>query len=270
MARQQTSLLRRSFAQVDMAFWCIHEHVATLFILALPALLLIAAIAASAAFFIRGFELPALYQYALYGVLYPTLLLWVFTFAPLPCAVFAWHRSSGRVLGPEECFRAVAARGWRLMWVSIRLLIYYLLWFLLAGIPMLWLWPRTCLTPMVALFEDDRRVFRRGRMLLKEDIAVHLLALIHLCLLLALAALIFLPRLLIDAQIIANPWTITAAEYLWVFESLGVAMVLCGLAVSWCLSLTLLYFHVRQLREGESLRRQIAEVRERLRPAAGY
>jgi hypothetical protein len=272
MASRQTSLIRRSFSQVDLAFWCMHEHLRPLSVLALPSFLMISALAASVALVVRTWDLPPIYNFLLYGLCYPTVSLWVFTFAPLPCAIFAWHRSQGRLLSPGECLAFLLARSGRLMGVATKLGFYYLLWFLLAGLPLLWFWPRTCLAPMVALFEDDRHIFRRARRLLKEDVAVYVLAIVHFCLLVALAVLIFLPRILVAAELFETPLSAALAKYLWAAEVLGLAVLLSAISVSWSLSLTLLYDHVRQLREGEALRKRIAELRDKYhrQPASAY
>ena len=58
-----------------------------------------------------------------------------------------------------------------LFWLLFRLGLLWLGSLLLLGLPLLWFWPRTCLTPLVALFEDERRIFRRSRRMLREDSA---------------------------------------------------------------------------------------------------
>ena len=263
MARSQSSLIRRSFSQVDLAFWCIHEHPGQLVVLAMPLLIGVALIASSIALVFRTWDLPVIYTTLLYGLVYPTLSLWILTFAPLPCAVFAWHRSTGQLLDKRECFRFLNRRWRRLFHVAARLALFYPLWFLFAGLPMLWFWPCTCLAPMVALFEDDRRIFKRSRRLLKEDAAVYLLAVVHLCMLLALVALVFLPRGLAATKLFETPLTRALADYLWAFEVLSLMLVACGMSVSWCLSLTLLYANIRQWREGELIRERLQQLREK-------
>ncbi|HID75019.1 MAG TPA: hypothetical protein EYP56_03380 [Planctomycetaceae bacterium] len=268
MARRAISLIGRSFTQMDRAFWCLHDHPAALAVLSLPTLAGVAIIAAAIHAMVRIWDLPALYAYLIYWVACPAVVMWSFTLLPLPCAAFAWLRAQGKIPTASECFGYVLARSGRLFPVAVRLGVSYVIWFVLAGLPLLWLWPRTCLVPMVALFENQRKVFRRGRGLLKEEAALHVLALIHLCVFVGLMATVLVPRIVLATQLLATPGTQWLGQYVWVFELLCGAALVAVLAVSWCLSLTLLYHDIRYLREGESLRERIRELRESLRVAS--
>jgi hypothetical protein len=248
---------------MDLAFWCLHEHLPQLAVLALPTVAAAASLAAIIAIVIRTWELPIVINFGLYGVVYPVAALSIVTLGPVPCAVFAWHRAAGRVVTPRECFEHCNARARRLIPLGLRLLLCYFFWFLLAGIPMLFLWPRTCLAPLVALFENDRRIFARCRRLLKEENTVYVLAGLYTLLSISLGFLIAIPRLLLLARITQAPWTRPVQNYLWAFEFLSGTVLVAGMAVSWCLSLTFLYFDIRRTREGDELREKIRIMREK-------
>jgi hypothetical protein len=230
-------------------------------VLSLPVLLAVSLLAAGIAVVNRTWELDVIYGLILYAWLCPALFLWICTLAPLPCAVFAWHRSMGQTLSVGECIAFLARKRLRLFLVGFRLGVYYWSWFLFAGLPMFFLWPRTCFAPMVALFEDHRRVFYRSRRLLKEDMAVYVLSAIHACLFLALSLLIAVPRGLMYSELIQHPISVSLAEYVWVFELFCGVLLICGLSVNWCLSLTLLYSEIRHVREGELIRRHLEQLR---------
>src|SRR5262249_12818674 len=137
------------------------------------------------------------------------------------------------------------------------------------GIPLLAVWPRTCLTPLVALFENERRIFRRARRILKEDLAVTLLGFLYLGMGLVLGGLVVLPRLLIatpalGAHLVDARWRPMILDNLWIFETMSAALLLTSIAVSWWMSLTLVYHDIRWVREGELLKRQITLLREKL------
>ena len=175
MARPKTSLLRRILVQTDCAFWCIHDHLDVLAYLGLPTL---AALLTGALVLVgvwRTWDFPAVVDVLIAGVLVPFLALFIFTALPLPCAVFAWKAAGGEAATAGECFAWCRRRAGRLLGVLIRLCLLWLGSLLLLGIPLLWVWPRTCLTPLVALFEDERRIFRRSRRILREDLGVPLM-----------------------------------------------------------------------------------------------
>jgi hypothetical protein len=267
MARSKRSFVDRTFRQMDLAFWCMHEHLPQLAVLALPTVAATAVLAGIIAVVIRTWQLPIVFNVILYSTVYPIAALTIVTLGPLPCAVFAWHRAAGRVVTPRECFRFCGRRWGRLTLLGTRLLLCYTFWFLLFGIPMLIFWPRTCLAPLVALFENERRIFVRCRRLLKEENTIYVLAALYTLLSISLGVLITIPRLLLMAQVAQAPWTRLVRNYLWAFEFLSGTILVAGMAVSWCLSLTFLYCDIRRIREGEEFRERLSVVRQKL--AAG-
>ncbi len=268
MVRRATSTIRRSLAEMDRAFWCLHDHPAPLAALSAPTLLGLALIAAVVSAAVRNWDLSGFYVYLVYSVLCPTVVLWAITFLPLPCAVFVWFRARGDTPPVARCYWYVLSRLGRLFLVAVTTGLAYLFSFVLGGLPLLVLWPRMCLVPMVALFETERRVFRRSRRLLKEETAIHVLATVEVCVFVGLLATVFVPRLILATELFAGPVTQLALHYLWVFELMSGVVLATALAVSWCLSLTLLYHDIRTVREGEVLRERIRELRESLRAAS--
>ncbi len=130
------------------------------------------------------------------------MALFIFTAFPLPCAVFAWKAAQGETATAGECFAWCWRRAGRLLWVLIRLGLLWLVSLLFFGLPLLWVWPRTCLTPLVALFEDERRIFRRSRRMLREDLAVPLMGFLYLGMGIVLGGLVVLPRLLFGTPVL--------------------------------------------------------------------
>src|SRR5207248_1683132 len=141
----------------------------------LPMLATVGVTAAAVAGIWRTWQFPEWGNYLLAAILMPWVGLVIFTVAPLPCAVFAWQRANGQDVTVRECFAWCRRRSGRLLRVMFRLAVIWFLSLILAGIPLIVLWPRTCLTPLVALFEDERRIFRRSRRILREDIAIYVL-----------------------------------------------------------------------------------------------
>jgi hypothetical protein len=269
MARSKRSLVERSFRQMDLSFWCMHEHLPQLALLALPTVAGVALLSATILLVVRNWELPFLLNYVLYSVVYPTAALMVVTLGPVPCAVFAYHRAAGRVSAPRECLTECWARRRRLAALGVRLVLCYLFWFLLFGIPMFFFWPRTCLSPLVMLFESERKVLVRCHRLLKEEKTIYLLAALYTLLSITLGLLIAVPRVVLLSDIVQTPWTQAVREYLWSFEFLSGTVLLAGMAVSWTLSLTFLYCDIRRIREGEELRERLKELRQKLVATAG-
>jgi hypothetical protein len=265
MSKRQ-SQTRRALVQMDLAFWYMHAHFAQLAALGAPTLLAICVIAATAVTITRTWEVPAVLLYVLYALVVPTLVVWVGVFLPLPTAVFAWRRASGSLPDTGECFRYCLSRWRRLLPVAVRLFFIYLLSFLLFGLLLLYFGPRTCAAPAIALFEEDRRVFQRARRLLKEDIAIRLLALLYFAILLALGFLLFLPRIVLATQgrLVESSASRWLFDNLWIVEVLGSAALVSAIAVGWCISITLLYREVRVVREGEFLRDKISQLRGEL------
>jgi hypothetical protein len=266
MAREQASLVGRTFVQVDRAFWCIHEHLDVMVPLALPTL---GAMAAAAVILIgvwRTWELPGWADFLIGAVALPWVALIVFTVLPLPGAVFAWGQAGGQTLTPRECFAWCGRRAGRLFSVFARLAPVWLLSLVFLGVPLLWVWPRTCLAPLVTLFEDEPRVFRRSRRILREGLAVYVLGGLFLGMAVVLGGLVATPRLILatpalGAHVLEARWRRLVLDYLWVFESLSAAVILTALAMSWCITLVLLYHEVRWVREGEDLRQKIRQLR---------
>lgn len=269
MARPGRSLLRRVLVQADCAFWCVHDHLDVLAPLALPTLAALVATALLLVGMLRTWHLSAPLNVLLAMVLLPFLALCIFTVLPLPCAVFAWRTASGETATPRECVALCLRRAGRLLKVLVPLSFLWLGSLVLLGLPLLWLWPRTCLTPLVALFEDDKRIFRRSRRILREDLAVPLIGLLYLGMGLVLGGLVVLPRLLfgtsmLGAHLVEEQWRPMIVDNLWIFETLSVAVLLTAIAVSWWISLTFIYHDIRWVREGEGLRRRIARLRASL------
>ena len=211
MARAKTSILRRILVQTDCAFWCIHDHVGVIAYLALPT---VAALVIGALVLVgiwRTWDLPAPIVFLIAALPVPFLLLAIFTALPLPCAVFAWKTAGGESATVGECFAYCWRRKGRLLGVFVRLGLLWLVSLLCLGIPLLMIWPRTCLTPLVALFEDDRRIFRRSRRILGEDSGVTLMGSLYLSMGIVLGGLVVLPRLLLGtpmlgAQLLDERW----------------------------------------------------------------
>jgi hypothetical protein len=269
MARPRRSVLRRILVQTDCAFWCIHDHVDVLAVLGLPTLVALLASALALVGMWRTWELPGVVNYVIAAVLVPFVALCVFTALPLPCAVFAWKAAVGEPATAFECFAWCWRRGGRLFWVFFCLLALWLGSLLLFGLPLLWVWPRTCLAPLVALFEDERRIFRRARRILREDFGVPLMGFLYLAMGIVLGGLVVLPRLLLGtpilgAHLLDARWRPAIVEHLWIFETISVAILLTAIAVNWWISLTLVYHDIRWIREGEDLKRRIALLRARL------
>jgi hypothetical protein len=268
-ARPKTSVIRRMLVQTDCAFWCIHDHLDVLIYLALPTFASLLFCGLGLVWMWRTWEFPVVVNVLVAAWIVPFLSLVMFTVLPLPCVVFAWKAADGEVATARECFAWCRRRAGRLISVLIRLCLLWVFSVLLFGIPLLWVWPRTCLTPLVALFEDERRIFRRSRRVLREDLAVPLLGFLYLGMGIVLGLLVALPRLLVGtptlgAHLIDAQWRPIIVDHLWIFETISVAMLLSAIAVSWWMSLTLVYHDIRWVREGEDLKRRITSFREKL------
>jgi hypothetical protein len=255
--------------QTDCAFWCIHDHLDVLAFLAMPTLVALLCTALGLVWMWRTWEFPIVVNVLIAGWLVPFLALLLFTALPLPCVVFAWKAADGEVASAGECFAWCNRRAGRLMGVLFRLSLLWLVSILCFGIPLLVVWPRTCLTPLVALFENERRIFRRSRRILREDLAVPLLGFLYLGMGLVLGGMVVLPRLLfgwqtIGAHLVDAQWRSLIVDHLWIFETMSVAALLTAIAVSWWMSLTLIYHDIRWVREGEDLKRRITLLREKL------
>jgi hypothetical protein len=269
MARPKTSLFRRILTKTDCAFWCIHDHLDVLAYLGLPTL---AALVSSSLVLVgiwRTWDFPVVIDVVILGMVFPFLGLFIFTLLPLPCTVFAWKTAGGETATAGECFAWCLRRTGRLLSVFFRLGLLWLFSLLFFGLPLLWIWPRTCLTPLVALFEDERRIFRRSRRILREDFAVPLLGFLYLAMGIVLGGLVVLPRLIFGTKVLGTElldarWRPVVVDHLWIFETMSVAILLTAIAMSWWISLTLLYHDIRWIREGEDLKRRITLLRAKL------
>jgi hypothetical protein len=270
MARPKTSLFRRILVQADCSFWCIHDHLDVLGFLGLPTLAALIVTALALVGIWRTWEFPVVVNVLIGGVVCPFLALFIFTACPLPCAVFAWKAACGEEKPTAgECFAWCLRRSGRLLGVLFRLGLTWLGSLLLFGFPLVWIWPRTCLTPLVALFEDERRIFRRSRRILGEDSGVAFIGFLYLAMGIVLGGLVFLPRIVLatpalGAHLLDERWRPMVLDNLWIFETMSVAVLLTAIAMSWWISLTLVYHDIRWVREGEALKRRISLLRARL------
>jgi len=242
---------------MDRTFWCLHDHVPTFGVLILPTLIGAILLTTFTVIVLRTWDFDPLIAYGLWAIIVPVGVLTILTFLPLPCAVFAWFQAIREPKTAGECFGWCAYRAGRLLKVFAWLLFSYTWWFLLFGIPMLFLWARTCHAPMVALFEDQPRIFHRSRQLMREDGAIHVLAGLFFLITLVVGSLIPLPRLLLLSKLFQGEWTIIVEESLWAFELISGILLFCGIAMSWCVSLALFYHDLRQYREGETIKKKV-------------
>jgi hypothetical protein len=270
MARAKTPLFRRILVQADCAFWCIHDHLDVLGFLGLPTLAAVVGAALALIGIWRTWDLPVGVNILIGAVVCPFLAMLIFTVFPLPCAVFAWKAARGEEqASARDCIIYCLRRSRRLLSVLVRLALIWLGSLLLFGLPLLGIWPRVCMTPLVALFEDERRIFRRSRRILGEDNTVSLIGLIYLGMGLVLGGMVFLPRLAlatptIGVHLLDEHWRTIVLDHLWIFETMSVAILLTAIAMSWWMSLTLVYHDIRLVREGEALKRRLALLRAKL------
>jgi hypothetical protein len=257
------NLATRGLRQMDRAFWCLHDHVSTFAILGLPTLAVSVIFAGVIAFALHTWNFDGFTAYVLWSFVVPVSALTILTFLPLPCAVFAWFQARNETKTAGECFHWCRNRAGRLFSVFAWLVFSYSWWFVLLGIPMLVLWPRTCQAPMVAMFEDKRGIFRRSRQLMREDSAIHVLAGLFFLVTLVLGSLIPLPRLILFSKLFEGEWTRTIEEMLWAFELVAAVILLCIVAISWSVSLTLFYHNLRQYREGEVIQSKVSLLQEK-------
>jgi hypothetical protein len=247
---------------MDRAFWCLHDHLPTFVILALPTLLVSLFLVALLALALRTWDFDPFVLYVLCAIVVPVVGLTTITFLPLPCAVFAWFQANGEPKSVSDCFAWCGNRAGRLLRVQLRLTFSYLWWFLLFGIPMLVFWARSCLAPDVALFENQSKIFRRTRQLMREDSVIHVLAGLFFLFAVVLGALIPIPRLIFLSKLFQSEWTRAAEDSIWAFELICGVLLTCGLAVGWSVALTLFYYDLRQYREGERIARKVAVLRD--------
>jgi hypothetical protein len=266
MARPKPSILRRILVQTDCAFWCIHDHLDVLAYLGLPTLAALLASALAVIGMWRTWDFPPVVDYLVGSVLLPFLALCIFTALPLPCAVFAWKTAHGETATVGECFSWCRRKSGRLLGTLIRLALIWLFSLVLLGIPLFWFLPRTCLCPVVALFEETPRVFRRSARIIRDDFGVSLMAFLYLAMGLVLGLLVALPRLLLGtpllgAHLLDERWRPAVVDRIWIFETISVTILLTAIAMSWWISLTFVYHDIRWHREGENLKRRIAALR---------
>jgi len=257
MAVRSRKLVSRALRQMDRSFWSLHDDLPTFAVLALPTFFALATLGLAAALTVRLYDLAAPIAFLAWWFVLPLASLATVTFCPLPCSIFVWSRAQGTTTTAGQCFSTFFRRMRRLVPVIIWLLFSYFWWALLFWIPTLVLWPRTCLAPMVALFEVPDRVFVRARKLMHEDHAIYVLAGLYLLLSLVISGLIFVPRLVLLADVFKTPWAVRIGESIWAFELVFGILALTGVAVSWCVALTLFYHDLRRIREGEGLRHKV-------------
>jgi hypothetical protein len=269
MARPKKSLLRRILVQTDCGFWCIHDHLDVLAYLILPTLAAVIAMSVLlvATFRTWSFTGPAIY--VIVSMIVPFMALLIFTTLPLPCAVFAWKTASGEQTTVGECFAWCWRRSGRLLRVLFDLSLIWIISLLFFGLPLIWFFPRTCMAPLIALFEDERKIFRRAQRILREESGVALLNFLYFAMGTVLGGMIALPRLvfatpMLGTHVVEASWLPSILNYLWIFEAMSIAMLLSAIAMSWWISLTLVYHEIRGVREGENFKRRIASLRARL------
>jgi hypothetical protein len=242
---------------MDRSFWSLHDDPTTYAILGLPTFVVFSTLGLSLVYTVRTFEPDPGLQFLIWGIIVPWFAFVVTTFCPLPCSIYVWSQAHEENKPAGECFSELLGRLGRLIPVAAWLLVSFTWWALLFWLPSLILWPRTCMAPVVALFEDQRHVFRRTRGLMHEDHAIYVLAGLYLLLTLVLGTMIFVPRTIFFVDIIKTPWLATLEDSIWAFELIAGTILLTGVAMSWCVSLTLFYHDLRYHREGESLRNKI-------------
>ncbi len=273
MARPKKSLVRRILVQTDCAFWCIHDHLDVLAFLGLPTLGVLVAGALAVVGVWRTWEFSVGINVLAAVFVLPFLALCIFTVLPLPCAVFAWKIAGGERPTAAECFAFCRQRTGRLSWILFRMALLWLGSLLLVWLPIFWVLPKTCLAPLVGLFEDTPKVFRRSGRLLREDYGVSLMGFLYVAMGVVLGGLVVLPRVLLGtpmlgAHILDERWRPAVVDRLWIFETTSVAILLTAIAMSWWVSATFLYHDIRWNREGEYLKSRVATLRGKL--AAGW
>jgi len=222
-----------------------------------------------AVWFWRTFEADAGIVFFFFAIIVPVCLLFTVTFFPLPCGVYTWFQAIGEPKSVGESLSFCVSRAGRVVPIMLRLGASYVLWFLLLGLPMLVYWPRGCLAPSVALFEERRDIFVRARRLLKEDVVIYVLSSLYFLMGLAVGGLIPLPRLLLLSEVLENEWTRLAGEWIWVFELTMASLLLTGMAICWTVALTFVYHDIRFRREGERIRQKIQVLLDQYAPAGG-
>ncbi|HWL09127.1 MAG TPA: hypothetical protein VNQ76_12040 [Planctomicrobium sp.] len=263
------SLVSRALRQLDRAFWCLRDHLSAFVTLGMPTLLALICETLLVVSFWRTFEADSGITFLFFALVAPVCLLFTITFFPLPCGVYTWFQAIGNPRTPGECLAYCFSRANRLLPVMLRLTFSYFLWFLFFGLPMLVYWPRGCLAPSVALFEEGRKVFVRARRLLKEDVVIYALSSLFLLLGLALGGLIPIPRLLLMSEVLENDWTRFLSEWIWVFEITTAILLISGMAICWTVALTFVYHDIRFRREGERIRQKVQVLMDRYAPAGG-
>lgn len=258
-----TNPVARGLRQLDRAFWCLHENISAFVLLSLPTLFAAITFAAVVATMIRNFTLDPLLAYFFWSLVFPTIVMIILTFFPLPCAVFAWNLANDKTVSTSECYQHCFRRAGRLTRVFIGMTFDFLWWFLLFGLPMVVLWSRRCQAPLVALFEDHRRIFYRSKQLMRADNAIHVLAGLVFLIILVLGSLIPIPRLILSGNVFEGEWVRSVVDTLWIFELISGVFLFCAMAITWNVALTLFYHDVRQFREGDSLRKKITLLREK-------
>ena len=254
---------------MDRAFWCLHDHITTFAILGLPTLMTSIFLTVSVAAAVRTWNFDPFIAFVLGAIVVPVVAMTILTFLPLPCAVFAWSQANNERKTPRECVAWCFQHAGRLLSVFAWLVFSYLWWFALLGLPMMFLWARTCQAPMVALFEDHPRVFVRSRQLMREDSAIHVLVGLFFLLTLVLGTLIPMPRLILFSKLFQSEWTVMVEQSLWAFELMSGILLFCGVAISWCVSLTLFYHDLRQNREGEAIQKKVTALYDKYRKVEG-
>ena len=95
------------------------------------------------------------------------------------------------------------------------------------------------------------------------------MGLLYLAMGVVLGLLVALPRLVLATNVLGAStmdatWRRPILDHLWIFETISIAVLLTAVAMTWWISLTLVYHDIRRTREGEDLKQRIAAYRARL------
>ncbi len=260
------TVFHQTGTQLDRALWCFRDDPVTCLWLSLPSAAVVAAMVGVPAL-LWG---PTWSDLNLYGWLAASGgAMLVLTFTGAPFAQYAYARVQGERPGPLVCIRRCFGRFATLLKLAFKLSWIYLLCNLLFGLPWFFFARRVGVSVQVALFEREPKVLRRCEKLLREaPSSISLLALLHVGMLAALAALCFAPLILVEIlQRDGEPgpdWSV----WLVVLQIAAGWAALVLVLSSFTLSLTFLYAEIRAVREGAGLWARVEHMRAALAAAS--